>query len=116
MGEQAHSFDRRAGDVNYESLRVQLKSLQDHVHEHVVPELRATSQLTKQVHEAMFGRGDDKGVIQKVQEVHDAFSAAKGGLKVLETMGKVAKPILVLGALWAFVVALVHGSVEWPKW
>lgn len=112
---EAHQFDRRSGDVNYESLRIQLKSLQDHVHEHVVPELRATSQLTKQVHEAMFGRGDAKGMSDKVEEMHNAFSAARGGFKVLETMGKVAKPILVLGALWAFVVALMHGEVQWPK-
>jgi hypothetical protein len=50
-----------------------LSALEEHVHQVMTPELRANTILTRQVHEAMFGRGEDVGVQANVQGLHEAL-------------------------------------------
>lgn len=113
-----HQFDRRTEDANYAALSTRMKSLEGHVHDAMTPELAANTRLTKQVHEALMGTGEDdeRSVQFKVKEMHEAFAAARGGLKTLEAIGRVAKPLAVIATFCGAVVALWHtGHWTWPK-
>jgi hypothetical protein len=73
-------FDRRVSDVNVQSLATGLKALSDHVHEVMAPDQRANTMLTKQVHEAVFGREGDEGIQASVQDLHHAVFGNGDGL------------------------------------
>lgn len=106
-------IDRRG---EYAALKTQLNLLEEHVHQRMTPELVANTRLTKQVHEALMGRDDAPGISTKVEEMHEAFASAKGGLKALETMGRVAKPVALVLGLVAAVFTFVHtGTWSGPK-
>lgn len=121
-GAEPHNFDRRVSDVNVSALAVRVASLEGRVESledrvlQSTTELAANTQLTKQVHEALHGRGDVPGLAMKVDEMHAVFAAAKGGFKVLEFTGKVAKPLAYITAIFAAMGALfATGHWQWPK-
>lgn len=62
-------------------------------------ELESNTDFTKSMHAMIVGTEDRPGIQSKVAEMHDAFAAAKGGLKALETMARMAKPIALVGGL-----------------
>src|SRR5687767_3984675 len=101
-------FDRRTSDVNVAALATRMNSLEERVEvleekaEANNRELRANTHLTKQLHEAVFGRGDDEdeGIRGKVNEMHAVYGEARSGLRMLNTIADSAtrwgKPVVYL--------------------
>lgn len=151
-----HQFDRRKRDVNVQALADRVTGLEGRVEGLELAtkdnsrelhlnssELKANTQLTKQVHEAVFGREDAIGVFgqtqqlhaavfgregeeedgmrAKVKEVHGFFSDAKRGFamlnRVADTVTRWGKPIVyVLAVGTALGVLVKTGEWKWPPW
>lgn len=100
MEDAAHNFDRRGTDANIAALSVRMSGVEGRVEvleqkqETTNVELRANTELTRQMH-------------AKVEEIHEVFMAAKGGFKLVEGAGKIAKPLLwlviLVGAVWGYL-------------
>lgn len=82
MTDEAHGFDRRVSDVNFESLKVQVTGLTGRVEvleeqgrnaqrslTHLGHEVSANTMLTKQSHEAIYGAGEDPGMKAGLEHV-----------------------------------------------
>jgi hypothetical protein len=141
MSEMAenHQFDRRQSDVNMRSLATQLKALENHVHETMTPELRANTRLTRQVHEAFFGkegddgmhakveamtealsgRGDEPGLESKVDSMYEIFAAARNGLRMLSAIANFCvRAIEMLGRVakpLLFIAALCAAVITYSR-
>ena len=106
MGDETHKFDRRTTDANLEAIGVRLQGLEGRVEvleqksEATNLELRANTELTRQTH-------------RKVEDIHDVLDAARGGFKLIEGAGRIAKPllwvILLVGSVWGYIV-----TGHWP--
>lgn len=131
-GEEEHGFDRRLSDVNVAALATRLTAIEGRVEvleqvqrtQHL--ELKANTALTRQLHEAAFGREPinaddhpDPGLKQKVDRMYDIFAGAEKGFKFLNTSAdvatKIARPTAYLLAIGAAVSAWWHtGNWKWP--
>jgi hypothetical protein len=118
-----HAFDRRSTDANVSALGTRLHGIEDTVIEKVLPRLEENTRICTQLHEAVFGKGDDDGLMMKVQEMHDVFSRATNGIRVLSVMGngivkgieiagKVAKPLIYV----AILVGAIIGFIKTGTW
>lgn len=101
-------FDRRSTDVNVAALAIRVDALERRAEnlEHQVKEntleLRANTELTRQIH-------------IKTDEMHDAFAVARGGFRTLEFMGKAAKPLLYIGGVVGAVMVFAKTGIwAWP--
>lgn len=115
---EAHNFDRREQDANVAALGTRLKGIEDTVHGKLIPDLEHNTRVCTKLHDAMFGSDGDDGIQMKVQEMHDAFTTMRNGMKVLSAMGngvfwiiekggRAAKPlfwiIVLTGSLWTYI-------------
>lgn len=80
--------DRRSGDAKIELLELRVQALE--------LQLKVNTELTQKTNES-------------TSELMEILSAVKGGLKVLEWLGKMAKVLLWIGALGAFCSAVWDG-------
>lgn len=113
--EASHKFDRRQEDVNVKSVAERVKAIEDHVHGAMMPELRANTILTKQMH----ARTEEMWEI--FETTRNGFrviaSVGNAGMKVVEVGGKLAKPLLWIGALGAAIAAYFKsGHFQIPPW
>lgn len=127
MTEREHQFDRREGDLNVRALATRLKSVEDLQEVHGL-ELKGNTTLTKQLHEAVFGRADELGLQDKLTEMYDMFEATRNGfrmiasvgnfgLRVIETAGKYARPLFWIGAVAAACLTWAKtGTWQMPEW
>lgn len=126
MGDEAHKFDRRQTDVNVAAVSTELRALSETVHERIAPALEDNTRICTQLREAIFGHNNEDGMQMKVEEMHDAFTTMRNGMKVvsalgngvmwaIEVGGKIAKPllwILALGAaIWGYLTT-GHWSIS----
>lgn len=118
---EPHNFDRRATDPHVSQLSLRMGALENRVESLEMEtrdnnrELRANTVLTQQTH-------------QRTEEMYEIFEPARNGfrmiggvgnagLKVIELGGKIAKPLIFIGALGVGVVAYFKtGSFQWPSW
>lgn len=125
MVDGVHNFDRRASDVNVAALGTEIRALSETVHERIVPSLDDNTRICTQLREAVFGKNEDDGLAMKVQEMHDVFSKATNGMRVLAALGngvvkgieiggKIAKPLIYIIMLIGALLGLVKG-VPWDK-
>lgn len=84
MAEGGDQFDRRFEDVNVKALAIRLTGIESRVEVlekstvDNTTELKANTNLTKQVHEAVFGKDEGKGVQQLVEEMYAIVEMGKG--------------------------------------
>lgn len=105
MAEDDHQFDRRTSDVNVQALSVRMQGLEGRLEtleeqgKRSAPELEKNTQMTTEVHEAVFGvpgefpglagmtrdvhkavfgEGDKPGVQQLVQNISEIIETARG--------------------------------------
>lgn len=130
MSDADPRFDRRTSDVNVEALATRLTGLEGRVEvleektETNNRELRANTHLTKQVHEAVYGRGgedDDDGIKGKVSEMHALYGEARSGLRMLNTIAdsgaRWGKPILYLVLICGAIATFIKtGDWKLPAW
>lgn len=79
MSAEDHQFDRRSSDVNVAALAVQVRGLAGRVEvleeqgRRAAPELAKNTQMTGEVHEAVFGvEGEFSGLATMTRDVHTA--------------------------------------------
>lgn len=109
------SFNRRTQDANVDALRQQVKGLEDHVHGAMMPELRANTILTKQMH----ARTEEMWEV--FESTRNGFrmiaSIGNAGVKLIEVGGKIARPLVWIAALTvAGVGFLKTGQFTLPDW
>lgn len=129
-----HQFNRRSSDANVMALafrmgvmetRVEVLELQS---TELKREMGANTKLTSQVHEAVYGRDEEKGLQAKVADMHEVFTTASKGFEYIGKSGdlleralakgeKIAKPVVwIAAAIAGFVWWWKTGEFKWPEW
>lgn len=127
--QQPHNFDRRRSDVKFDALAARVTILEERFEvleekqERNIRELAANTALTRQIHEGLYGRGEeeDHGIKGKVDEMHDLFAEGRSGLRfigrVADGTTRAVKPALYLVGLGgAITLWMKTGEWRWPPW
>lgn len=112
-------FDRRVTDVNLSALATRMDAIEGRVEvleeqgRAAGRELEANTRLTRQSHEAIYGRDEDPGMkaavdevnlalqgdgrepglIRKVEDMHSVFEPARNGFRMLGKVGNAAMAV-----------------------
>lgn len=129
-----HAFNRRGSDPVVRALATRMKSMEGRVEvleqqggDHS-RELVANTRICSQLHEAVKGKGEEKGLEEKVAEMHEVFTTAEKGFEYIGKAGdlvarglakgeKIARPLVwIAAAIAGGTLWWKTGEFRWPDW
>jgi hypothetical protein len=111
MSDMPHNFDRRQTDANYDSLNTRVTSLEDLVHNQVIPKVDRNTEMTA-------------AIDARTDEMYSAFVTARNGVRMITAVGngvmKVSDAIerrpKTIGLLVIAGIAVLATNNKLPEW